>query len=139
LLVASAMFLVACGADGGATTKEKVVDTYLKALETRDTEALEGLLHQDAKADRAIRRLIRMHGGRRFKRASITYLSYDDVYEAGANCSENPPGTGGLGAAVVRAHGFVHRVYLGVANDRCYLLFGARREAAARPRSAHYS
>jgi hypothetical protein len=122
LLVASAVLLPSCGARGGETTKEKLVDAYLKAIERRDANAVEDLLPPGADADKAIQRLLRRHGGRRFDGASVRYVSFDGVYEPDANCSDSPPGSGGLGGAVVRGHGFVHRLDLVVRDGRCYLV-----------------
>jgi hypothetical protein len=122
--VALFLALAGCGQEAeGAATKEELVSSYLNALESQDAAALEELLG-DTEASQAVSGLIRDFGGRRFTNVSVAYYSFDDVYERGANCGKDPPGTGGLSYAKVRADRFVQRLDLEVRGKRCYLLLG---------------
>jgi hypothetical protein len=128
----SALLNAGCGQEAtGAATKEELVANYLKALESRDASALKELLGRDAKASRAISGLIRDFGGRRLANVSVAYYSFDDVYDAGANCGNDPPGTGGLSHATVRADRFAERLDLDIRGKRCYLLLPSDSPAKA--------
>jgi hypothetical protein len=116
------MAAAGCGADdGGAASKEALVSAYVKAVAARDEPALKRLVHPDREASRAIRRLLRRWGGRRLSTAPVMYRSYDGVYEQGANCDDDPPGTGALAAAVLRTRSASHVLHLTVDDGRCYL------------------